>query len=275
MSEEINLQNFVDRTSSNPNRRKLKIISQTPTEIIADIERADENVTTTGTKINANNLQNIINKINDLEDKIGETAGSFIYVNEQFQSQLNFIDNPQEQINDVNDRLDDEESARYNADESLRGQIEAEALTRQNAINSLITGVSKVVGNTGEITASQLINAILTGVEGFGDKIISKNINKNIGSYTSSNSSVHGYITFLSGLKIAWGKFNHNASGAQNITFGTTFSYSPALFVQRFGSETGNGASYPSVVKSVTTTGATVYVYNSEGKSRMYIAIGM
>lgn len=123
MSEEINLQNFVDRTSSNPNRRKLKIISQTPTEIIADIERADENVTTTGTKINANNLQNIINKINDLEDKIGETAGSFIYVNEQFQSQLNFIDNPQEQINDINDRLDDEESARYNADESLQSQI--------------------------------------------------------------------------------------------------------------------------------------------------------
>ena len=178
----------MDRTSSNPNRRKLKIISQTPTEIIADIERADENVTTTGTKINANNLQNIINKINDLEDKIGETAGSFIYVNEQFQSQLNFIDNPQEQINDVNDRLDDEESARYNADESLRGQIEAEVLTRQNAINSLITGVSKVVGNTGEITASQLINAILTGVEGFGDKIISKNINKNISNCCSHDN---------------------------------------------------------------------------------------
>lgn len=44
---------FKDRKSQNPNRRKLKIVSQGPNEIIADIERADTNVTEPGTPINA------------------------------------------------------------------------------------------------------------------------------------------------------------------------------------------------------------------------------
>ena len=44
---------FRDRKGTNLNRKKIKIISQTPTEIIADIERFD-NVTEEGTEINAN-----------------------------------------------------------------------------------------------------------------------------------------------------------------------------------------------------------------------------
>ena len=43
---------FKDREGINLNRKRLTIISQTPTEIIADIERADT-VTQEGTKINA------------------------------------------------------------------------------------------------------------------------------------------------------------------------------------------------------------------------------
>ena len=43
---------FKDRTGTNLNRKRIKIITQTPTEIIADIERAD-NVTEEGTAINA------------------------------------------------------------------------------------------------------------------------------------------------------------------------------------------------------------------------------
>ena len=43
---------FNDRLGTNLNRKRIKIISQTPTEIIADVERADT-VTQEGTKINA------------------------------------------------------------------------------------------------------------------------------------------------------------------------------------------------------------------------------
>ena len=67
MSDNNELENFVDRVSTYPNRRKLTIISQSPTEIIADVSRYDTNVTKTGTKISADDLQNIIDKVNDLE----------------------------------------------------------------------------------------------------------------------------------------------------------------------------------------------------------------
>ena len=53
---------FNDRQGTNLNRKRLTIISQTPTEIIADVERADT-VTQEGTKINAsvfNSFQNSI-----------------------------------------------------------------------------------------------------------------------------------------------------------------------------------------------------------------------
>ena len=53
---------FNDRQGTNLNRKRLTIISQTPTEIIADIERADT-ITQEGTKINAsvfNAFQNSI-----------------------------------------------------------------------------------------------------------------------------------------------------------------------------------------------------------------------
>lgn len=43
---------FKDRAGTNLNRKRIKIITQTPTEIIADVERAD-NVTEEGTTINA------------------------------------------------------------------------------------------------------------------------------------------------------------------------------------------------------------------------------
>ena len=55
---------FTDRTGTNLNRKRIKIISQTPTEILADIERADT-VTQEGTKLDAsvfNTFQSSINQ---------------------------------------------------------------------------------------------------------------------------------------------------------------------------------------------------------------------
>ncbi len=101
MSENNELENFVDRVSTNPNRRKLTIVSQTPTEIIADISRYDTNITEPGTRINASDLQDIVDKVKDLEAKIGQENGSYIYVNNEFQSQVNFTSNPQTQIDNI------------------------------------------------------------------------------------------------------------------------------------------------------------------------------
>lgn len=47
---------FSDRVSTNTSRRKLKIVSQTDSEVVADIERADENILNEGTPITAEAL---------------------------------------------------------------------------------------------------------------------------------------------------------------------------------------------------------------------------
>ena len=105
MSENNELENFVDRVSTYPNRRKLTIISQSPTEIIADMSRYDTNITEPGTRINASDLQDIIDKVKDLEAKIGQENGSYIYVNNEFQSQVNFTSNPQTQIDNIWEKI--------------------------------------------------------------------------------------------------------------------------------------------------------------------------
>ena len=68
MSEEIELKDFENRVSTHPNRRKLTIISQSPNEMIVDIERADS-ATIDGSIISADTL-------NDFQDEI-DTANSY------------------------------------------------------------------------------------------------------------------------------------------------------------------------------------------------------
>ena len=56
MSENNKEQDFVDRVSIHRNRRKLTIISQSPNEMIVDVERADS-PNENGTVISANILE--------------------------------------------------------------------------------------------------------------------------------------------------------------------------------------------------------------------------
>ena len=68
MSENNKEQDFVDRVSIHRNRRKLTIISQSPNEMIVDVERADS-ATINGSIISADTL-------NDFQDEI-DTANSY------------------------------------------------------------------------------------------------------------------------------------------------------------------------------------------------------
>ena len=68
MSENNKEQDFVDRVSTHRNRRKLTIISQSPNEMIVDVERADS-ATINGSIISADTL-------NDFQDEI-DTANSY------------------------------------------------------------------------------------------------------------------------------------------------------------------------------------------------------
>lgn len=72
-------------------------------------------------------------------------------------------------------------------------------------------GVTSVVGQTGDVTASQLVSALLTGAVGYGDKISAKSLNTN------------GYIKFASGLIIQWGYATQPLSG-KSVSFSTPFT---------------------------------------------------
>ena len=63
----MEIEEFKDRISANPNRRKLKIISQQSDEILADIEYA-EVATQEGTPINAEVMNKLRSAILELEN---------------------------------------------------------------------------------------------------------------------------------------------------------------------------------------------------------------
>lgn len=63
----MELEEFKDRESTNPKRKKIKIISQSANEIIADIENA-EVATQEGTPINAEVMNKLRTAILELEN---------------------------------------------------------------------------------------------------------------------------------------------------------------------------------------------------------------
>ena len=96
---------FTNRESQFPNRRIIKIISQTPNEIIADIERDEGNVSNNGTKINAEQFQNIETKLNNLQTQVTNKQGTIVKINEVSQENINFESDPQTQINNIFNNL--------------------------------------------------------------------------------------------------------------------------------------------------------------------------
>ena len=128
--------------------------------------------------------------------------------------------------------------------------------------------VSSVAGYTGAVSATNLISAILTGAASYGDKISAKSM------------AANGYITFSSGLKIAWGVCNHGSSGydwTASVSFGITFTNKPAVVSTPL--EASGSGCWSYVYQSLSTTGCTLRQTskpNANGKAQYvyWIAVG-
>lgn len=85
-----NTDQFTDRVSEFPNRRKITIVSQTPYEIVADITRFDNpEANKEGTPINADNLNNVIEQAaEDATSNLKQTLKN------ELLSYINSITNP-------------------------------------------------------------------------------------------------------------------------------------------------------------------------------------
>ena len=155
MSENTNIEYtpFIDSTGANLNRRKLKIVSQTPDEIIVDIERCDTS-TVDGTPLNATFLNDKFEEIKSAI--IAQDEGSTVYVNNVPQYQVYFSDNPQEQINN-------EINARTNSDTNLQTQITNEITNRTNSDTNLQNQISSNTSNiiTLQTQVSNLENTVV------------------------------------------------------------------------------------------------------------------
>ena len=92
---------FEDRESQYPNRRVIKIVSQTPNEIVADIERDEGAVSVDGTKINAAQFQSIENKLDTLQAQVTEQQGTVVKFANVPQSEVNFDSDPQTQLSNL------------------------------------------------------------------------------------------------------------------------------------------------------------------------------
>lgn len=112
---------FIDRQGENLNRKKLKIVSQTANEIIADIERGDDAIvegtpinaaamnslksTIDSADINATTALNIANEAmaiaNAVEDAVAVGKGTVVYINDDPKASIGFSSDPQAQINNI------------------------------------------------------------------------------------------------------------------------------------------------------------------------------
>ena len=160
---------FKDRESNYSNRRKLKIVSQTPNEIIVDIERLDEKTGEDGTSVNATTFNEIFAQITAAE------KGSVVKVknaNGEYESKdIQFDSDPQMQINN-------EATTRANFDDNLQTQISTNTTNISNIFNS-ITNITNntaklqntqggfTAGNSSQATAGGAVGMNTTTTSGF------------------------------------------------------------------------------------------------------------
>lgn len=144
---------FQDRTGSNLNRKKITIISQTPTEIIADIERAD-NPINEGTTINAsvfNTFQENINLSNETSTQALENANQATTVaNEAKINSVNALNIAGKASNDASNAISAAQQATNKANE---------AISSANTVTTIANQALEASSNSQEKATTALDNS--------------------------------------------------------------------------------------------------------------------
>ena len=186
----VNFTPFNDVEELN-NQRKLKILSQTPSEMIVEISRVIEPSETEQTNaINATNLNSRFNEMkNSLNSALNEKTGSTIRVKDNqgiYQAKdIDFDSDPQTQITN-------EVSTRANFDNNLQSQITTNFTSISN-INNSITNITnnatKLKNTQGGFAAGN--NSQATAGGAVGSEAVSTNGGA-VGSYTKTGNGFAG-----------------------------------------------------------------------------------
>lgn len=154
MSENNTILNtgFTDRQGSNLNRRKLTILSQTPEEMIVQVDRADSDfVTVPSSPITSADLNAIIAKINQLTTDVTSKTGTVIKIGDQAQATY-----------ELNNKVD------KNTFDTKISEIENNYNTLEGNLNNLITNTTKITNSVGGAAFGLNANSTAEGAFQFG-----------------------------------------------------------------------------------------------------------
>lgn len=122
---------FKDRQGLDLNRKRLKIVSQTPTEMIVDVERYDK-VSEEGTRLNAETLNRFQQEIKDQIKEATSTQYTTVYVSGTPVAQVNFNSDPQTQISN--------NISKISSNESKISNLETTKADKNNSSQSITAG---------------------------------------------------------------------------------------------------------------------------------------
>ena len=136
-----------------------------------------------------------------------------------------------------------------------------------NKLNGIASGaqvntINSVAGYTGNVTANNLITAILTGKVGYGVVIDSQSLSKN------------GYIKFNNGLLIQWGEVRSNNTREHVVTFPTAYTTLYTVVATYYNHSNDNTKEWN--IRYENNTGFSIKKNSNEGSQSgcNWIAIG-
>lgn len=227
---------FKDRESQNPNRRKLKIVSQGPNEIIADIERADTVTGSEGTPINAKLL-------NDWNAVISTSEN-----------------NASNALTKANKAIEDSSAAVSTANSaiSVSNSAKQTATTAQNYVNSLIqTPDCSQAGNVG--TPSVTFADAGNGYK----KFVFRNLKGNKGD--PGDDAGFGQITATAtALPIGGTPYANISTGGPNTAKDMSFDFGLPAGIQGERGEKGDSTfvrySFDKTTMTTSPVDSTIYI---------------
>ena len=83
------MNNFTDRISQYPKRKKLTIISQNENEMVVDVDRLDGEVSQIGTEIKAENFNNLKQEVENIKNILSNLQITSVTVNGEHQKKFN------------------------------------------------------------------------------------------------------------------------------------------------------------------------------------------
>lgn len=83
------MNNFTDRISQYPKRKKLTIISQNENEMVVDVDRLDGEVSQTGTEMKAENFNNLKQEVENIKNILSNLQITSVTINGEHQTKFN------------------------------------------------------------------------------------------------------------------------------------------------------------------------------------------